>query len=97
MKKIISLALAAALTASLAGCASSDAASTASSTAPATSTAESTADGSASSGDTIKIGVLTDRSSAAAATVTWAEAGAILALEEENEAGGLNGKQFELV
>lgn len=86
MKKIISLALAAALTASLAGCASSDAASTASSTAPATSTAESTADGSASSGDTIKIGVLTDRSSAAAATVTWAEAGAILALEEENEA-----------
>ena len=97
MKKIISLALAAALTASLAGCASSDAGSTASSTAAAPSTAESTADSSTSSGDTIKIGVLTDRSSAAAATVTWAEAGAILALEEENEAGGLNGKQFELV
>lgn len=49
------------------------------------------------SGDTIKIGVLTDRSSAAAATVTWAEAGAILALEEANEEGGLNGVPFELV
>lgn len=51
----------------------------------------------ADSGETVKIGVLTDRSSAAAATVTWAEAGAILALEEANEEGGLNGKKFELV
>jgi ABC-type branched-subunit amino acid transport system substrate-binding protein len=49
------------------------------------------------SAETIKIGVLTDRSSAAAATVTWAEAGGILALEEANAEGGLNGVQFELV
>lgn len=51
----------------------------------------------APAGETIKIGVLTDRSSAAAATVTWAEAGAILALEEANAEGGLNGVPFELV
>lgn len=46
---------------------------------------------------TIKIGVLTDRSSVAAATVTWAEAGGILALEEANAEGGLNGIPFEIV
>lgn len=51
----------------------------------------------AAEGETIKIGVLTDRSSAAAATVTWAEAGAILALEEANAEGGLDGVEFELV
>ena len=39
---------------------------------------------------TIKIGVLTDRSSVAAATVTWA-------LEEANAEGGLNGIPFEIV
>lgn len=53
--------------------------------------------GNASSGDTVKIGILTDRSSAAAATVVWAEAGAELAVQEINEAGGINGKQVELV
>lgn len=47
--------------------------------------------------ETIKIGVLTDRSSLAAATVTWAEAGGILALEEANAAGGLNGIPFEII
>lgn len=47
--------------------------------------------------ETVKIGVLTDRSSVAAATVVWAEAGAILALEEANEEGGLNGIPFELI
>lgn len=105
-KKLISLVMAAALTVSLAGCASSgdagtsagsgttDAAASADSAAETTETTEAATE---SGGDTIKIGVLTDRSSAAAATVTWAEAGAILAIEEENEAGGLDGKQFELV
>ena len=48
-------------------------------------------------GKTIKIGVLTDRSSGAAATVAWAEAGAILAAQEENKDGGLDGVPFELV
>ncbi|WP_320128701.1 ABC transporter substrate-binding protein [uncultured Sphaerochaeta sp.] len=47
--------------------------------------------------DTVRIGVLTDRSSAAAATVVWAEAGAELAVKEINEAGGINGKMVELV
>ncbi len=97
MKRIISLAMAAALAASLAGCASSDV-SGANTSSSSSATAESSAtESSTTDGETIKIGVLTDRSSAAAATVTWAEAGAILAVEEANEAGGLNGVPFELV
>lgn len=48
-------------------------------------------------GGTVKIGVLTDRSSPAAATVVWAETGAELAVKELNEAGGINGKTVELV
>ncbi len=58
--------------------------------------ADNTADGTVS-GETVKIGVLTDRSSAAAATVVWAEAGAELAVKEVNEAGGIDGKKVELV
>lgn len=88
-----------ALSAAAAGLAGCGAASTASSAA-ASSTAASTASSAASAaatGETVKIGVLTDRSSAAAATVAWAEAGAEAALAELNDAGGLNGKKFELV
>ncbi len=97
MKKLIALALAAAMTASLAGCASSGV-SGAGSEAASASSSTATAEGeSTSGGETIKIGVLTDRSSAAAATVSWAEAGAILAVEEANEEGGLDGVPFELV
>lgn len=99
MKKHISLAMAATMALSLAACsgeAVSSSASTADSTTPASSAATDSTGGSAT-GETIKIGVLTDRSSAAAATVTWAEAGGILALEEANAEGGLNGVPFELV
>ncbi|MGN0974468.1 MAG: ABC transporter substrate-binding protein [Gemmiger sp.] len=101
MKRFVSLTLAAAMALSLAACggssstASSDSTAVSSTSTAASSTAESS--GTASSGETIKIGVLTDRSSAAAATVTWAEAGGILALEEANAEGGLNGIPFELV
>lgn len=98
MKKLIALAMAAAMTASLAGCASSDVSGANTSSSGASSaTEESSTTTTSSDGETIKIGVLTDRSSAAAATVSWAEAGAILALEEANEEGGLNGVPFELV
>ena len=111
-KRLISLTVAAVMAASvLIGCGGTvDDASSAKTEAPAdaaadASTEETTAaaadaaaaETSAPAGETIKIGVLTDRSSAAAATVTWAEAGAILALEEANEEGGLNGVTFELV
>ncbi|WP_367568226.1 ABC transporter substrate-binding protein [Lacrimispora sp.] len=99
MKKLISVTLAAAMAASLTACTG-----TVDSGSPTTTAAPTTAEKnqggetqSPAAGGTIKIGVLTDRSSAAAATVTWAEAGAILALEEANEAGGLNGTPFELV
>lgn len=52
---------------------------------------------SATGKNVVKIGVLTDRSSAAAATVVWAEAGAELAVQEINAAGGINGKKIQLV
>jgi branched-chain amino acid transport system substrate-binding protein len=47
--------------------------------------------------DTIKIGILTDVSSPAAATVKWGTAGGELAKNEINAAGGINGRQIELV
>lgn len=97
MKKLIALALAAAMTASLAGCASSGVSGAGSEAAPAPGSTATAEGESTSGGETIKIGVLTDRSSAAAATVSWAEAGAILAVEEANEEGGLDGVPFELV
>ena len=97
MKKLIALVMAVAMTASLAGCASSDVSGSNTSNSGASSATEESSTTTATDGETIKIGVLTDRSSAAAATVSWAEAGAILALEEANEEGGLNGVPFELV
>lgn len=104
-RRMISLALASTMLFSLAGCSGTVDSTPSQSTQTETkdSEAASTEAGSTAmaeakpSGETIKIGVLTDRSSAAAATVTWAEAGAILALEEANEEGGLNGTPFELV
>lgn len=97
MKKLIALVMTVAMTASLAGCASSDVSGANTSNSGASSATEESSTTTATDGETIKIGVLTDRSSAAAATVSWAEAGAILALEEANEEGGLNGVPFELV
>lgn len=99
MKKMISVALAAAMAASLTACTGTVDSGSQATTAASQTAGESQSSGASggSTGDTIKIGVLTDRSSAAAATVTWAEAGAILAVEEANEAGGLNGTPFELV
>ncbi len=99
MKKLVSMTLAASMIASLTACTGTVDSQPAQTTAAAGNAAPTAAAGEsqAPSGDTIKIGVLTDRSSAAAATVTWAEAGAILALEEANEEGGLNGVPFELV
>lgn len=97
MKKLIALVMAVAMTASLAGCASSDVSGANTSNSGASSATEESSTTTATDGEPIKIGVLTDRSSAAAATVSWAEAGAILALEEANEEGGLNGVPFELV
>lgn len=99
MKKLISVALIAAMAASLTACTGTVDSSSPTTTAvsPTAGEGQSSGASSGSTGGTIKIGVLTDRSSAAAATVTWAEAGAILAVEEANEAGGLNGTLFELV
>ena len=101
MKKTISLMLAATLVLSLAsGCSGTEAQQNTGSTSGSTGseTAATTGStGTAATGDKVKIGVLTDRSSAAAATVVWAEAGAELAAKEINENGGINGKMVELV
>lgn len=97
-KKVLAIALAAAMTLGLlAGCSgssSSAAASTAASTSTATSTATSTT---AASGDTIKIGYVSDLSGS---TALWGQAGlngAKLAVEDINKAGGVLGHQIEVV
>lgn len=104
MKKLLSVTLATVMAVSLTACTGTVDSGTANTgTTPAagttagTETTAASGKNDAASGDTIKIGVLTDRSSAAAATVTWAEAGAILAVNEANDAGGVDGKMVELV
>lgn len=95
MKKTLAVVLALCTTVSaFAGCSDSGAAPAGSSNAPQIASSSGPA---APAGSTVKIGVLTDRSSAAAATVVWAEAGAELAVKEINAAGGINGKMVELV
>lgn len=102
-KRLASVLLAASMvTASLAGCSGGGTQTPAGSSAAGGSTTNAPADGTTAAGsenseDVIKIGVLTDRSSAAAATVVWAEAGAEMAVKEINEAGGINGKKVQLV
>lgn len=104
MKKLLSVTLTTVMAVSLTACTGtvdSETANTgttpAAGTTAGTETTAASGKNDATSGDTIKIGVLTDRSSAAAATVTWAEAGAILAVNEANDAGGVDGKMVELV
>ena len=101
MKKTISLVLAVTLAVSLAsGCSGQETSQGSGDALGSTGTeTAATTGGSAASaaGDKVKIGVLTDRSSAAAATVVWAEAGAELAAKEINDNGGINGKMVELV
>lgn len=102
MKKAISLMLVLAICSTLlAACSTSSATTAAGTTATTAGTTKATTAGgtttAAASKDIIKIGVLTDRSSAAAATVKWGEAGAKLAVKEINDAGGIKGKKVELV
>lgn len=94
-KRVLSVMLAAAMIGTLVtGCSGSSAGSN-----PTTTAGQAVQDTKpeAANSDTVKIGVLTDRSSAAAATVVWAEAGAELAAKEINENGGIKGKKIELV
>jgi branched-chain amino acid transport system substrate-binding protein len=101
MKRILALALSLILALSLVACNNSGATSQPSASPSAPSTAapasESATPSATTSGDTIKIGVLTDRSSAGAATVKWGETGAELAVKQINDAGGINGKKVELI
>lgn len=103
MKRVLALALAFVLALSLVACggstgtSSSPSASGSSAPSAAASASAAATATTAASGETVKIGVLTDRSSAAAATIKWAEAGGELAAKQINDAGGINGKKIELV
>lgn len=102
MKKVVSVVMLCSMLLGMVSACSGDAGrSAATTTAAAVTTAGSESSAAAAeapaAGGTVKVGVLTDRSSAAAATVVWAEAGSELALKEINEAGGINGKMLELV
>ncbi|MHB8131623.1 MAG: ABC transporter substrate-binding protein [Mobilitalea sp.] len=105
-KRILSMLLVLAMTGSiLAGCTNTSSETDTTTTDNETNTettetpasTEAPASTDAVSTETIKIGVLTDRSSPAAATVVWGETGAELAVKEVNDAGGINGRQVELV
>lgn len=98
MKKFLATALAGAMMLSLAACGGSDAGSAASESTPASSAAQTaTQETGQTEGDTIKIGVLTYMSSARAATMAFFQIGWETAIQEINDAGGINGKQLEAV
>lgn len=83
MKKFLSLALAAAMMLSMAGCSSSE------SEAPASEGGEAAA--------TIKVGLLANTTGDAAVYGNAVKNGAMLCFDEINAAGGVNGKQIEVI
>ena len=105
-KKLLATLLAVSVTASLAGCGSSDSASAPaadstadSADASATDAAEAPADAAAPSGDTITLGVIGPMTGSLAVYGTHVSNGAELAVEQINEAGGINvgGKSYTIV
>ncbi len=105
-KKLLATLLAVSVTASLAGCGSSDGASAPaadstadSADASATDAAEAPADAAAPSGDTITLGVIGPMTGSLAVYGTHVSNGAELAVEQINEAGGINvgGKSYTIV
>ena len=104
-KKVLATLLAASMTAALAGCGSSNdtAASTTDSSSDTTAestdtTAETSSDSAAASGDTITLGVIGPMTGSLAVYGTHVSNGAELAVEQINEAGGVNvgGKTYTL-
>ena len=104
-KKVLATLLAASMTAALAGCGSSNdtAASTSDSSSDTTAestdtTAETSSDSAAASGDTITLGVIGPMTGSLAVYGTHVSNGAELAVEQINEAGGVNvgGKTYTL-
>lgn len=89
MKKFASLFLASTLLAGvLAGCGTDD---------DSSSTSSSSGGGNSASGDVIKIGANLELSGGVASYGSSIADGAVLAIEEINAAGGVNGKQLELI
>lgn len=89
MKKFASLFLASTLLAGvLAGCGTDD---------DSGSTSSSSGGGNSASGDVIKIGANLELSGGVASYGSSIADGAVLAIEEINAAGGVNGKQLELI
>lgn len=98
MKKRIFSALLAGITAlSLAACSSSGSADSTGTSSSAESTESAADSGEAASGDTIKLGTIAPRTGSLASFGIAATNGANLAVKEINEAGGIDGKQIEVI
>ena len=96
MKKLLATFLAGALLLGMTACGGQTANSGGTSSSAPVS-ASQTASEPASDGDTIKIGVLTYMSSARAATMAFFQIGWEGGIQEINEAGGIDGKQVEVL
>lgn len=94
MKKFISCALAAALALSMVGCSGGTSSSTASAAAGDSSSAAASG---ATSGETIKVGLLANTSGDNAMYGNAVKNGAMLYIDQVNAAGGINGKQIEVI
>lgn len=97
MKKLLALTLAVMMVLSLAACGGSD--TPAAPSAPTDGSAEApAADGAPSaSGDTIKVGLLANTTGDNAMYGNAVKNGAMLYFDEVNAAGGVNGKQIEVI
>ncbi len=98
MKKRILSALLAGVTAlSMAACGSTTSSSSSASSETSEASEETTTAESTASGDTIKIGTIAPKTGSYASFGSAATNGASLAVKEINEAGGIDGKQIELI
>ena len=100
MKKIVASILAGSMMLSLAACGSASSGNAASESAVTSAVSEGATQETGSTeteGDTIKIGVLTYMSSARAATMAFFQIGWETAIQEINDAGGIDGKKLEAV
>ncbi len=91
LRKIMVIGMSAAMVLGMGGCGSKEVKPTSTSESEAPSKAE------ASTGDTIKVGLITPKTGQVAQYGIAVENASMLAVKEINEAGGINGKQIELI
>ena len=99
MKKILALTLAAMMSLSLAACGGSEGSSAAEETASTGAASEAAEEGgdTAASGETIKVGLMVTTTGENAMYGNAVKNGARLYIDQANAAGGINGKQIEVV